>query len=180
MFRLDDQFLKDIGLDSLPEEQKKPFLQHIYSELELRVGTRLSDGLSDAQLEEFEKIIDRDQEKIQSWLAEHAPTYMQEEAFAKLQKATGLEANDPGLVAEYTATKWLEVNRPDYRDVVAAVLEDLKREISGNRDAILGGMSNQQPQQNPVQPSIQSVDHPQNSGAQPSANPGEMPEYPSR
>ena len=38
MFRLDDQFLKDIGLDGLPEEQKKPFLQHIYSELELRVG----------------------------------------------------------------------------------------------------------------------------------------------
>jgi hypothetical protein len=180
MFRLDDQFLKDIGLDSLPEEQKKPFLQHIYSELELRVGTRLSDGLSDAQLEEFEKIIDRDQDKIQNWLAEHAPNYMQEEAFAKLQKATGLESNDPGLVAEYTATKWLEVNRPDYRDVVATVLEDLKREISGNRDAILGGMGSPAPQSNPAQPPIEDVDHPQNSGAQPSANPGEMPDYPSR
>ena len=143
MFRLDDQFLKDIGLDGLPEEQKKPFLQHIYSELELRVGTRLSDGLSDAQLEEFEKIIDRDQEKIQSWLAEHAPNYAQEEAFAKLQQATQLEANDPRLVSEYTATKWLEVNRPDHRQVVAEVLEDLKREILGNRDAILGGMSEQ-------------------------------------
>lgn len=143
MFRLDDQFLKDIGLDGLPDEQKKPFLQHIYSELELRVGTRLSDGLTDAQLEEFEKIIDRDQEKILSWLAEHAPNYMQEEAFAKLQQATQLEASDPRLVAEFTATKWLEVNRPDYRQVVAEVLEDLKREITGNRDAILGGISEQ-------------------------------------
>lgn len=146
MFRLDDQFLKDIGLDSLPEEQKKPFLQHIYSELELRVGTRLSDGLSDVQLEEFEKIIDRDQEKIQAWLAEHAPGYTGEEAFAKLQQATGLEANDPRLVAEFTATKWLEVNRPDYRQVVAQVLDELKREITTNRDAILGGMSQQQPE----------------------------------
>src|SRR6478735_12160017 len=123
MFRLDDQFLKDIGLDGLPEEQKKPFLQHIYSELELRVGTRFSDGLSDAQLEEFEKIIDRDQEKIQSWLADHAPNYVQDEAFTKLQQATQLEINDPRLVAEFTATKWLEVNRPDYRQVVADVLE---------------------------------------------------------
>ena len=182
MFQLDDQFLKDIGLDGLPDEQKKPFLQHIYSELELRVGTRLSDGLSDAQLEEFEKIIDRDQEKIQGWLAEHAPTYMQEEAFAKLQQATKLEANDPRLVAEYTATKWLEVNRPDYRQVVAAVLEDLKREITGNREAILGGMSEAQgqAQQAPVQPPISQVDHPQNSGAQPPANPGNMPDYPTR
>jgi len=143
MFRLDDQFLKDIGLDGLPDEQKKPFLQHIYSELELRVGTRLSDGLSDDQLEEFEKIIDRDQAKIEGWLADNAPTYLEDPAFTKLQQATQLEATDPRLVAEYTATKWLEVNRPDYRQVVAEVLDELKREIVSNRDAILGGMSEQ-------------------------------------
>ena len=143
MFRLDDQFLKDIGLDNLPEDQKKPFLQHIYSELELRVGTRLSDGLSDAQLEEFEQIIDRKEEKINEWLAAHAPAYAQEEGFAKLQQATKLPANDPRLVAEYTATKWLEVNRPDYRDVVAAVLGELKQEIITNRDAILGAQAGQ-------------------------------------
>lgn len=140
MFRLDDQFLQDIGLGNLPEEQKKPFLQHIYSELELRVGTRLSDGLSDAQLEEFEQIIDRKEDKIQDWLAEHAPTYQQEEAFTKLQQATKLEVNDPRLVAEYTATKWLEVNRPDYRQVVAQVLDELKREIISNKEAIIGGI----------------------------------------
>lgn len=141
MFRLDDQFLKDIGLDKLPEDQKQPFLQHIYSELELRVGTRLSDGLSDAQLEEFEEIIDRKEEKILSWLSQHAPSYTQEEGFQKLQQATKLEATDPRLIAEYTATKWLEVNRPDYRDVVAAVLAELKQEITGNRDAILGSIA---------------------------------------
>lgn len=140
MFRLDDQFLKDIGLDGLPDEQKQPFLQHIYSELELRVGTRLSDGLSDAQLEEFEQIIDRKQDKIMEWLAQHAPNYSQDEAFTKLQQAANLPADDVRLIAEYTATKWLEVNRPDYRDVVAAVLNELKQEIISNRDAILGGI----------------------------------------
>lgn len=149
MFRLDDQFLKDVGLDSLPEDQRQPFLQHIYSELELRVGTRLSDGLSDAQLEEFEQIIDRKEDKIQAWLAAHAPNYTQEEAFMKLQQATKLEAGDIRLVAEYTATKWLEVNRPDYRQVVAAVLEELKAEIISNRDAILGGIQAAQQQQSP-------------------------------
>ena len=141
MFRLDDQFLQDIGLGNLPDEQKKPFLQHIYSELELRVGTRLSDGLSDAQLEEFEQIIDRKEEKITEWLAEHAPQYQEEETFKRLAEATKLEPGDPRLVAEYTATKWLEVNRPDYRQVVAEVLEELKKEIITNRDAILGGLS---------------------------------------
>ncbi len=141
MFRLDDQFLQDIGLGDLPDEQKKPFLQHIYSELELRVGTRLSDGLSDAQLEEFEQIIDRKEEKITEWLAEHAPQYHEEETFKRLAEATKLEPSDPRLIAEYTATKWLEVNRPDYRQVVAEVLEQLKKEITANRDAILGGLN---------------------------------------
>jgi len=138
MFQLDDKFLADVGLQDMPEEQKKPFLQHIYDELELRVGTRLSEGMSDAQLEEFESIIDRKDDVVTAWLAQYAPNYHNEEAFARIQKATGLDVNDPGLRAEYAATKWLEVNRPDYRDVVAAVLDEIKREITSNKDTLLG------------------------------------------
>ncbi|HRJ91419.1 MAG TPA: hypothetical protein PLU21_04405, partial [Candidatus Saccharibacteria bacterium] len=84
--------------------------------------------------------------------AEHAPNYTQDPAFGKLQQATNLPANDVRLIAEFTATKWLEVNRPDYRDVVAAVLDELKKEIIANRDAILGGITGgQQPSQPPAQ-----------------------------
>jgi hypothetical protein len=138
MFQLDDKFLQDIGLDDLPEDQKKPFLQHIYNELELRVGTTLSNGMSDAQLEEFESIIDHKDEIIRAWLAEHEPDYLHNQTYLKLQKATGLNMEDPNLRAEYAATKWLEVNRPDYRDVVAQVLEEIKKEVTANRDKILG------------------------------------------
>lgn len=138
MFQLDDKFLEEVGLAGMSEDQKKPFLQHIYDELELRVGTRLSEGMSDGQLEEFESIIDRKDDVIAAWLTEHVPDYYNDKAFGRIQQATGLDVNDAGLRAEYTATKWLEVNRPDYRDVVAAVLAELKKEISGNKDSILG------------------------------------------
>ena len=137
MFQLDDKFLQDIGLNDLPEDQKQAFLQHIYEELELRVGTKLSDGLSDEQLEEFEAVIDRKEETISQWLESNAPNYHNDEAFLRLQEATQADPNDPNLRAEYVATKWLEVNRPDYRQVVAAVLDDLKKEIVDNRDSIL-------------------------------------------
>lgn len=137
MFQLDDQFLADIGLNELPEDQKKPFLEHIYNELELRVGTKLSDGLNDAQLEEFESIIDRDEEKIVAWLDANAPNYQEDENFKRIAEAAKLEVSDPRVLAEYAATKWLEINRPDYRQVVASVLEQLKTEIAGNRSAIL-------------------------------------------
>lgn len=138
MFQLDDKFLEDVGLSAMPEEQKKPFLQHIYDELELRVGTKLSEGMSDGQLEEFESIIDRKDDVITEWLSKYAPDYHNDQSFGRIQQATGLDINDPGLRAEYTATKWLEVNRPDYRDVVASVLDELKKEISSNKDTIIG------------------------------------------
>lgn len=141
MFQLDDNFLKELGLDQLPDEQKKPFLQHIYSELELRVGERLSQGMSDAQLDEFANIIDKVPGAVDEFLAKHAPNYQQEPMFQRLVQATKADPNNPGLKDEFAATKWLEVNRPDYRDVVAATMDELKKEIITNREAILGGMS---------------------------------------
>lgn len=143
MFQLDDKFLADIGLNDLPDDQKRPFLQHIYDELEMRVGTRLSEGLSDQQLEQFEKIIDRDQATIDTWIMQYAPNYQQDPAFLRLQAATGLDMNDAGLKAEFTESKWLEANSPDYRNVVQQVLEELKAEIIANRDAILGSQGAQ-------------------------------------
>lgn len=137
MFQLDDQFLRDIGLGDLPEEQKKPFLQHVYDQLEYRVGVSLSEGMSDAQLEEFEAIIDRKQEVIDAWVAQFAPNFVNDELYGKIQATSGLPDGDPRIKAEYTATKWLEVNRPDYRDVVASTLDTLKQEIGQNRSAIL-------------------------------------------
>ena len=144
MFQLDDKFLQDVGLGDLPAEQKQAFLQHIYSELELRVGERLSEGMSDAQLDEFANIIDKVPGAVDEFLAQHAPNYTQEPMFQRLaqaMQANGVAADDPRLRDEFAATKWLEVNRPDYRDVVAAVMEELKKEILANRDALLGSLS---------------------------------------
>lgn len=143
MFQLDDKFLEEVGLVDLPEDQKKAFLQHIYEQLEYRVGTKLSDGLSDQQLEEFEKIIDRDQATVDGWLAAHVPDPSNDEVFKRMKEALKMEDADPVLRAEFTATKWLEVNRPDYRDVVKLVLGELRAEIVANRDAILGAVQAQ-------------------------------------
>jgi hypothetical protein len=76
MFNLDDDFLQSLGLDGLPDDQKQAFLQHLYEELELRVGTRLSEGMSDDQLAEFEKLIDNnDEQGALAWLEKNRPNY---------------------------------------------------------------------------------------------------------
>lgn len=138
MFQLDDQFLKDLGLDQLPEDQKQAFKEHIYNELELRVGVRLSDGLSDAQLSEFESFVDRDDEKVRAWIAAHAPDYTNDQSYVQLKANAPEGVDEATILAEYASLKWLGMNRPNYREVVAQVLEELKREIMSNRDTILG------------------------------------------
>lgn len=137
MFQLDDTFLQELGLDGLPEEQKKAFLEHIYSQLELRVGARLSDGLSDAQLSEFEAFVDRDQERVHSWISAYAPAYATDPSFLQLRAKVPEGTDSLAVLAEYASLKWLGMNRPDYKRVVADVLEELKREIISNREAIL-------------------------------------------
>lgn len=138
MFQLDDQFLQDVGLGDMPADQKQAFLQHIYSELELRVGTKLSEGLSDDQMAEFEAFIDRDAEAVEQWFSAHLPNYAEQTDYQQLKSGAPETASALDVLSEYGSLKWLEVNRADYRQVVAAELDKLKQEIIANKDSILG------------------------------------------
>ena len=138
MFQLDDKFLQDVGLGSLPDDQKKMFLDHFREQLELRVGTRLSEGLSDAQLEEFESFIDRKDERVTAWLASNVPQYEEDQIYQQLKAGAPAQIPQNVILAEYASLKWLGLNRPDYKDVVSQTMAELKNEIIANRDAILG------------------------------------------
>lgn len=138
MFQLDDNFLEEVGLGELPVEQRKEFLEHVYSQLELRVGTRLSEGLSEVQISEFEAFVDRDKERVEAWVNQHQPNYKDDATYQQIRQSVGSDISDNIVLAEYASLKWLALNRPDYRDVVRQVLEELKQEIKSSRDAILG------------------------------------------
>ncbi len=144
MFQLDDKFLQDVGLGDLPEDQKKLFLDHFREQLELRVGTRLSEGLSDAQLEEFESFIDRKDDRVNAWLAANVPNYEEDTIYQQLKAGAPEQIPQNVVLAEYASLKWLGLNRPDYKDVVTATMNELKSEIIANRDAILGVDQGQQ------------------------------------
>lgn len=92
----DEQFLQEMGLSAMPEDQKQKFLDYIQEELEVRIGERISRGLTEVQLNEFDMITDQ---------------------------------------AE--ATKWLEKNRPDYREIVNRTIEEMKAEIRANRNKLI-------------------------------------------
>ncbi|MCL2451743.1 DUF5663 domain-containing protein [Candidatus Saccharibacteria bacterium] len=138
MFKLDDKFLEELGLAALPPEQKQAFLQHIYSELEMRVGEKLTEGMSDELLDEFGYFVDMNMDGMNKWFGENLPDYADRDDFKQLKDANA-EAPEAAVMSEYGAMKWLQLNRPDYPQVVAAVLEEIKNEIRSNKDAILEG-----------------------------------------
>ncbi|MBX4201694.1 hypothetical protein KW803_02270 [Candidatus Saccharibacteria bacterium] len=78
MFQLDDNLLQELGLGGLPPAEKNKMLAHIYETLELRVGMKLAEQMSDEQLDEFEGFIDRNDEAgALKWLETNFPNYKQ-------------------------------------------------------------------------------------------------------
>ena len=76
MIKLDDDLLKELGLAVLPPEEKKKMLAHIYETLEMRVGMKLAEQMSDDQLNEFEQFINNNDEAgALRWLEANFPHY---------------------------------------------------------------------------------------------------------
>lgn len=76
MFKLDNEFLTTLGLGGLPVDEKNRLLQMIYERLEMNVGMRLAEKMTDAQLDEFEGFIDRNDEPgALKWLEANFPNY---------------------------------------------------------------------------------------------------------
>jgi len=99
MFQLDDNLLQELGLGSLPASEKNKMLAHIYETLELRVGMKLAEQMSDAQLDEFEAFIDKnDDTGALKWLESNFPNYKQVVA-DELEKLKGeIKAQAPAIV----------------------------------------------------------------------------------
>ncbi len=95
--QFDEKFLQEMGLMAMPENQKQQFLDYIQEELEVRIGERISRGLTEVQLNEFDMITD-----------------------------------------PLEAAKWLEKNRPDYREIVNRTINEMKEEIRANRAKLVG------------------------------------------
>jgi hypothetical protein len=99
MFQLDDNLLQELGLGSLPPAEKNKMLGHIYETLELRVGMRLAEQMSDEQLDEFEAFIDRNDEAgALHWLETNFPDYKKVVA-EELEKLKGeIKTQAPAIV----------------------------------------------------------------------------------
>ena len=137
MYKFDDDFLESVGLGSISDTQKDAFLQYAQDQLEIRIGEKMSEGLSEAQLEEFEKIIDKDQATLDKWVA-GAGDYKSDVIYQKLADTLGGDEQD--VLSDYVTAKWLNQNCPQYQQIIQESVDALRNEISSNKDALLASM----------------------------------------
>jgi len=93
--RIDDSLLTELGLQTLPQDEKTSLLKHIYETLEMRVGMRLAEQMSNAQLDEFERFFNaQDDAGAFRWLESNFPNYKDivAEEYAKLKQEVGQSA----------------------------------------------------------------------------------------
>lgn len=78
MIKIDDSLLEELGLIGLPKDERDKLLRQIYETLEMRVGMKLAERMSDQQLDEFERFIDtNDEAGALQWLEANFPDYKQ-------------------------------------------------------------------------------------------------------
>lgn len=86
--KIDESLLGELGLGSLPQQEKTNLLKHIYETLEMRVGMRLADQMTNEQLDEFERFFNaQDDAGAFRWLETNFPNYKDivAEEYAKLK-----------------------------------------------------------------------------------------------
>lgn len=105
MLKIDNNLLLEIGLGGLPDVEKNSLLKHIYDTLEMRVGIRLADQMTNEQLDEFEKYFEaKDDAGAFKWLETNFPNYKDivQQEFDKL-KAEVLQSAPQILAASQQA-----------------------------------------------------------------------------
>lgn len=100
MFKLDDNLLQELGLGTLPAEDKRVMLGHIYETLEMRVGMTLAQQMTNEQLDEFESFIDsNDEAGALKWLETNFPDYKQVVATELDKLKAEIKQTAPQIVA---------------------------------------------------------------------------------
>lgn len=104
MLKIDNSLLAEIGLDSLPSNEKNGILKHMYETLEIRVGARLADQMTDAQLSEFEQYFEaKDDQGAFKWLETNFPNYKDIVQAEFTQLKGEVTAAVPQILAEASA-----------------------------------------------------------------------------
>jgi len=122
----DEQIIAQLGIEKLPEDERT----ELVNEAQVRIGEAVSAHLTDDQLDEYQAIIDGNNDVISAWLEKNVPDYKNEAVYQSFEEDVegDPEHNDPAKL--FASIAWVQLSVPQIQDVVAVALEDFKQELS--------------------------------------------------
>ena len=126
MIKFDNEFWESIDATGFSAEQKKEFEAEVVHELEIRIGTEISEGMAEYQIEEFEMLNKGEPSIIADWLVKNHPGYTECKEYLHL-KQKGYD--DEYLLYNLATMLWLQTNKPDYTRIVNDQSDIVFREI---------------------------------------------------
>ena len=73
---IDDNFLASLGLGHLNEDEKQEVVNKIQSALESRVAIKITQGLTEGQVNEFNNLLSGDNpQPVMEWMEKFIPNY---------------------------------------------------------------------------------------------------------
>lgn len=105
--QLDENFLDELGLGNATDEQKREFIEKAVETLEMRVGSRLAEDLTDEQIEEFEALTPAETDSPEVMAQKHQQM-----------------------------TQWLQENHPNQDEVITEEFDKLKNELKASLNSV--------------------------------------------
>ncbi len=143
MIELNDALRVSLGLGALSHEDGEHFLSSMRSRVDELSGLVIAHKLSDYAHTELGYFIDQNMFEVHSWLDENYSLNDTE----NLKTVLAAYAHDcacfpdpvdiNAFICEYGTLLWLQLNCPDYQQIIEAVFEDLCEEVRSDPQRII-------------------------------------------
>lgn len=124
--QFNDEALDELGFAEYSAEDRARISVLLSDRLRDRVGEELSQGVPDAEMADFGALMDKDLAFMRQWFYAYDRDYRDSQAFRDYA-VQHLGESEADILSGYGMLRWLELHRPDYRQVVAEVTEDIKQ-----------------------------------------------------
>jgi hypothetical protein len=133
---LDEQYIRDLGIADMPEDIRNEFMDSIEQLIQGRVNLKVVDRVSDELLDEYDDINNGPIDNVKAWLKRVLP-YYEGAADYKAVKEAAVDMSEEDFVREYARVKWLGMNVPDYMQIIAETMNEVKEEILTQQELVL-------------------------------------------
>lgn len=125
MFELNEAFLADIGIASMPQPARDTLVANIKKMIQDRITIKLADELTDEKVNELERI-STSHDDARWWLGENIPRYEGSAEYEQFKQQVA-DGDDP--VSLFAQSKWFQINVPNFAIVLQETLDEVKSEL---------------------------------------------------